>query len=138
LEHNFVGAETWTLRKIEKYLESFESFEMWCCKRMEKVSLSDSVKNEILHGVKEERNILYTIKRRKADWIGHILPRNRFLKHVIEGRLEAMGRRRRRKQLQDDLNEKKAYWHLKEETLDHAWWRTGFGISYGPIARQTT
>jgi hypothetical protein len=36
-----------------------------------------------------------------------MLPRNWLLKHVIEGRLEAMGRRRRRKQLEDDLNEKK-------------------------------
>jgi hypothetical protein len=25
--------------------------------------------------VKEERNILYTVKRRKANWIGHILRR---------------------------------------------------------------
>jgi len=85
--------------KIEKYLECFESFEMWCWKRVEKVSLSDSMKNDILHGVKEERSILYTIKRRKANWIGHILHRNSLLKHVIEGRVEGIGRRRRRKQL---------------------------------------
>jgi hypothetical protein len=51
-------------REIEKYLESFE---MWCWKLMEKVSLRDSVNNKILHGVKEERNILYTIKLTKAD-----------------------------------------------------------------------
>jgi hypothetical protein len=37
--------------------------------------LGDSVKNKILHGVKEEANILYKIKRRKANWVGHILPR---------------------------------------------------------------
>jgi hypothetical protein len=47
---------------------------------------------------KEERNILRTIKRRKADWIGHILRRNGLLKHVIEGkiegRVEVRGRRR--------------------------------------------
>ena len=49
-----------------------------------------------------------------------------------------MCRRRRRKQLQDDLTEKKAYWNLKEEALDHSWWRTDFGKGYGPIARQTT
>jgi hypothetical protein len=61
--------------------------------------------------VKEERNIVHTIKRRKANWIGHILRRNRLLKHVIEGKLEGRiemtGRRgRRRKQLLDDLKEK--------------------------------
>jgi hypothetical protein len=38
--------------------------------------------------VKEERNIVHTIKRIKANWIGHILRRNCLLKHVIEGKLE--------------------------------------------------
>jgi hypothetical protein len=63
------------------------------------------VKNEeLLQRVKEERNILHTIKSRKANWIGHILRRNCLLKHVIEcrteGIIEVTGRRgRRRKQL---------------------------------------
>jgi hypothetical protein len=43
---------------------------------------------EVLHRVKEERNILRTIKRRQANWIGHILRRNCLLKQVIEGKLE--------------------------------------------------
>jgi hypothetical protein len=56
--------------------------------------------------------ILHTIKRRKCNWIGHILCRNCLLKHVIEGKLEGRiemtGRRgRRRKQLLDDLKEKR-------------------------------
>jgi hypothetical protein len=60
------GAETWTLRKVDqKYLESFE---MWCWRRMEKISWTNHVRNEeVLHTVIEERNILYTIKRRKAN-----------------------------------------------------------------------
>jgi len=33
---------------------------------------------------KEGRSILYTIKRRKANWIGHILRRNCLLKQAIE------------------------------------------------------
>jgi hypothetical protein len=107
----FYGAETWTLRKVDqKYLESFE---MWCWGRMEKISWTDRVRNEeVLHRVKDERNIVHTIKRRKANWICHILRRNCLLKHVIEGKLEGRiemtGRRgRRRKQLLDDLKEKK-------------------------------
>jgi hypothetical protein len=103
-------AETWTLRKIDqKYLESFD---MWCWRRMEKISWTDRVRNEeVLHRVKAERNIVHTIKRRKANWIGHILRRNCLLKHVIEGKLEGRiemsGRRgRRRKQLLDDVNER--------------------------------
>jgi hypothetical protein len=80
-------AETWTLQKIDqKYLESFE---IWCWRRMEKISWTDRVRNEeVLHRVKEERYIVHTIKRRKANWIGHILRTNCLLKHVIEGKLE--------------------------------------------------
>ncbi|GFG32607.1 hypothetical protein Cfor_04723, partial [Coptotermes formosanus] len=65
------GSETWTLRKVDlKYLESIE---MWCCRRMMKVKWPDHVRNEeVLHRVKEERNMLQTIKRRKGNWIGHI------------------------------------------------------------------
>jgi hypothetical protein len=110
---------------------------------MEKISWTDRVRNEeVLHRVKEERNIVHTVKRRKANWIGHILRRNCLLKHVIEGKLEGRiemtGRRGRRcKKLLDDLKEEKRYWKLKEETLDRTVWRTHFGRGYGPVVRQT-
>ena len=55
----------------QKCLGSYEMF--W--RRMEKISWSDRVKNEILHRVKEDRNILHK-KRRKDNWIGHILRNN--------------------------------------------------------------
>jgi hypothetical protein len=51
--------------------------------------------------VKKERNIVHTIKRRKANWIDDCL-----LKHVIERRTEGKRRRERiRKQILDDLKE---------------------------------
>jgi hypothetical protein len=98
--------------------------------------------NEVLHRVKEVRSILKTIKRRKANWIGHILRRNCLLKHVIkgkiEGRIEVTERRgRKRKQLLDDLKEKRRYWKLKEKALDRCLWRTCFGSGCGPVLRQT-
>jgi hypothetical protein len=76
---------------------------------MEKISWTDRARNEkVLHRVKEERNILHTVKRGKANWIGHSLRRNCLLKHVTEakvvGRTEVTGRRgRRHKQLLYDL-----------------------------------
>ena len=81
------GAETWTLRRVDqKYLESFE---MWCWRRMGKISWTGRVKNEkLLHRVKEERNIVHRVKRRKANWIGHSWRRNCLLKQVIEGKVE--------------------------------------------------
>jgi hypothetical protein len=80
------GVENWTLRKLyQKYLESFE---MWCWRRMEKKSWMDRVNNEVVfHRVKEERNILHTIRGRKASWIGNILRRNCLLSHIIEGKI---------------------------------------------------
>jgi hypothetical protein len=111
---------------------------------MEMISWTDRVRNEeVLHRVKEERNIVHTIKRQKANWIGHILRRNCFLKQVIEekleGRIEMTERQgRRRKQLLDDLKEKSRYWKLKEEALHRTLWRTRFGRGYGPGVRQTT
>jgi hypothetical protein len=85
----------------------------------------------------------YNKKKRKANWIGHILRRNCLLKHVIEGqlegRIEMTGRRgRRRKQLLDDLKENRRYCKFKEEALDRTLWRTRFGRGYGPVVRQTT
>jgi hypothetical protein len=45
------------------------SFEMWCWRRMERISWTDRVRNEEgLQIVKEERNILQTMNRRKANW----------------------------------------------------------------------
>jgi hypothetical protein len=99
------------------------------------------VRNEVLqHRVKEERNIVHTIKRRKANWIGHILRRNCLMKHVIEGelerRIEMTGRRGRRSdQILDDLKETRGYWKLKEEALDRTTWRTRFGRGFGFVVR---
>jgi hypothetical protein len=62
------------------------------------------VRNEyVLLRVKERRNILHEIRKRKANWIGHILRRNCLLQQVIEGNIqggkevtERQGRRRRK------------------------------------------
>jgi hypothetical protein len=55
---------------------------------------------EVLPRVKEERNILHTVKRRcdLSSWICHILLRNCLLKYVIEGHIEGRsnGKKRRK------------------------------------------
>jgi hypothetical protein len=89
-----------------------ESFEMWCWRRMEKISWTDHVRNEevLLRG-KEQRNILHEISKRKDNWVGHILRRNCLPQQVIGGKIkggiELTGRRaRRRRKLLDDLKER--------------------------------
>ena len=79
-----------------------------------------------------------TVKRRKTDCTGHVLHSNCPVKHVIEGKMEGMGRReRRRNQLLDTLKEKRIYWNLKVEALYRHLWRNRFGRGCGPFYRQT-
>jgi len=86
-----------------------ESFEMWCWRRMEKISWADHVRNEeVLLRVNEQRNILHEIRERKAKWIGHILRRNCLLKQVIEGKMkEEMEVTRRRARRLNDLKDRR-------------------------------
>ena len=78
------GAETWTLWATDQ--KRLENFEMWCWRKMEKISWTDHVRNEeVLLRVSGQRNILHEIRKRKANWIGHILRRNCFVQQVIEG-----------------------------------------------------
>jgi hypothetical protein len=66
------------------------------------ISWTDRMKNEILQNVKKYRNILNTIKQRKANLDGHIMRRNYLTKHVTKDKKD--GRQgRTRKQLLDDF-----------------------------------
>ena len=97
-----------TLRAV--YQKHLECFEMWCWRRMEKISWTYHVRNEeVLLRIKEQRNILHEIRKRKVIWIGYILRRNCHLQRVnkenIQGGIEVTGRQgRRRTKLLDDLN----------------------------------
>jgi hypothetical protein len=82
---------------------------------MEKIGWTDHVRNEeVLLRVSEQRNILHEIRKRKANWIGHILCRSCLLKEVIEGKKKGwIEVTRRRKKLLDDLGDRRGYSHLK-------------------------
>jgi hypothetical protein len=68
---------------------------------------------EVRQRVKEDRNNVQIIKRRKTNWIGHMVHRNCIRNHVTEeqrkGRRIDMAQRpgRRCNQLLDDLKEKR-------------------------------
>ena len=110
---------------------------------MEKISWTDHVRNEVLLRVNVQRNIVNEIRKRKANWIGHILRRNCLLKQIIEGKvkgeMEVTRRRgRRRKKLLDDPKDRRGCSHLKEEALDRTMWRNRFGGGFEPVVRQNT
>jgi len=97
---------------------------------MEKISWTDHVRNEeVLLLVNEQRNILHETRKRKANWIGHILRRNCLLKQVIEvkikGEMEVARRRGRRcKKLLDDSTYFTLCisWIIKRMTFHNTWW----------------
>ena len=67
---------------------------------------------DVLLRVKEQKNILHEIRKRKANWIDHILRRNCLLQQVIEGKIQegigVTGRQgRRRRKLLYDLKERR-------------------------------
>ena len=69
---------------------------------------------EVFHRVKEERNVVHTVKRREVNLIGHILCRNCLLRHGIERNkevnMEVTGIQGRRcKQLLYDFKETRGY-----------------------------
>ena len=58
---------------------------------MYEISWAEHVrKEEVSHRVKEKRNILHTVQRRKDNWVGHILCRNWLLLRTVEGKVERM------------------------------------------------
>ena len=98
---------------------------------------------EVLLSVKEQRNILHKISKRKANWVGHILRRDCLLQQVFEGKIkggiEVTGRRGRRRMKLLDLKERRGgYSDLKEKALDRTMWRARFGRGFGPVVRRTT
>jgi len=111
---------------------------------METIIWTDYVRDEeVLLRVKKQRNILHEIRKRKVNWIGHILRRNCLLQRVIEGKIkrgiEVTGRRgRKRRKLLDDLKERRGYSQLNEDAPDCSMWRARFGRGFGPVVRQTT
>ena len=65
---------------------------------MKEIRWTDRVKNEeLLHRIKEGRNMIHTLKRRKVNWIDHILCGNCLAKRIIEekmgGKVKVTGRR---------------------------------------------
>jgi hypothetical protein len=60
---------------------------MWCWRRMEKISWTDHVRNEkVLLRVKEQRNILHEIPKRKANWIATVCVETAFYNGLLKER----------------------------------------------------
>ncbi|KAJ4448167.1 hypothetical protein ANN_10180 [Periplaneta americana] len=116
------GAETWTLRRSEE--KQLEAFEMWIWRRMERVKWTDRTKNEaVLEKGDEERMMLKLIRKRKINWLGHLLKRNCLLKDALEGMVN--GKRVRGRRTYQIIDYIKIYgsYETKRKTENRKDWR---------------
>jgi hypothetical protein len=122
------GCETGIMNKeVERRLEAFE---MWLWRRMEKVSWREKRTNEdILQSINENRGLLMSIRKRKKNWIGHVVRGSGLLKLVLEGRMEGTRRRgRKRIGMIDDIMHG-SYGQMKRRAEDREGWRDGLPVN---------
>jgi hypothetical protein len=82
------GCEGWTLGPdLEKRIEALE---MYCYQRMLRILWMQKISNvRVLHMMNKSPEILSTIKRRKLQYLGHIMRGKKYelLRIIIEGRI---------------------------------------------------
>lgn len=93
------GVESWTL--TEATTKRLEAFEMWTYRRMLKISWTDKISNiRVLQKLNKEKEIMLTVKRRKLEYLGHIMrneTKYKLLKCILQGKVQgkrSVGRRR--------------------------------------------
>ena len=66
-----------------------EAFEMKVWRRMEKISWTEHISNEVvLKLVEEERSLITTIRTRQRNWMRRIMTGDSLHREIIEGRME--------------------------------------------------
>ena len=97
------GYETWTINKdMERKLEAFE---VWCWRRMMRVSWTERRTNDsIFEEIGKERELLRTIRRRQMRFLGHVMRREQLENLSLTGRISGeRGRGRPRMKYLDGL-----------------------------------
>ena len=90
------GSEAWTLNKqMEKRIEVFE---MWCWRRLLKISWTERISNEeVMRRMGNEREIIMKIRVRQMRFVGHVMRRGKIEDLSLTGRIpgsRARGRQR--------------------------------------------
>ena len=92
------GSESWTISAEMK--RKMEAMEMWCYRRMLKISWTEFVSNEkVLGQDKEEQQILVSITQRQLKFFGHIVRENNLERLVLEGKIDGSRSRGRQKEV---------------------------------------
>lgn len=94
----YYGVEAWTLKKLD--IRKLEAFEIWLYRRILRVKWTDKVTNmEILKRIKKEKEIIITVKKRKLQYLGHVMRGEKYhlLQLILQGKIQgkrSVGRRR--------------------------------------------
>ena len=100
------GAETLTISKT--MADRLSAFEMWCYRRMLRISWTDKIKNEkVLRKINIKNRLLNTIKTKKLKYFGHITRQNgdSLQKIVLDGKVNGRrGRGRPRTSWSDNVS----------------------------------
>ena len=83
------GSETWTLTEEAK--RRINAFEIWCYRRMLKISWRRFMSNDkVLKLLREDRYFMKKIAERKFEYAGHVLrgSSGRLMTRVLEGMIE--------------------------------------------------
>src|SRR6218665_1880380 len=93
-------------------LEAFET-KVW--RRMEKISCTEHISNEVLKLVEEERSLLTIIRTRQRNWMRHIMTEDSLQREIMEERMAGKRGRGRPRQTLLDWMMSEEYSKLKEE-----------------------
>ena len=99
------GCETWTVSKeMERRLEAME---MWCWRRMLKVSWTEMRSNtNILETIDSQRELLAVMRKRQMIFFGHVMRADGLENLVVTGRIPgSRSRGRPRKKYVDVMKE---------------------------------
>ena len=99
------GCETWTVsREMEKRLEAME---MWCWRRMLRVSWTERRTNvNILEAIESGRELMAILRKRQMGFLGHVMRAGGLENLAMTGRISgSRGRGRPRKKYLDRMKE---------------------------------
>ena len=99
------GCETWTINKeMEKRLEAFE---MWCWRRMLRISWTERRTNDsVLEEIRKPRELMKIIRTRQLNFLGHVMRREAMENISLTGRISgSRGRGRPRTKYMDGIKQ---------------------------------
>ena len=85
------GCESWTMTKTLR--EKVEAFEMWCLRKMQRISYTSHTTNEkVLRQTSRNRQLFKIIVERQLGFFGHIVRKGKGEFLAISGNMEGVNK----------------------------------------------